>query len=260
MATQGIWFNLLLVMWDEKEQGKIRGSKEEICQLIGCKISELERFFKDNKAHVFCNVTFRNKKVTIINRRMYKKYIEREGIKKRVSKHRKKEKRKCNTDVTPYSSTSTSLKDKKDVTSQLQFEQARKQYPGTKRGLQTEYKNFQKHKDWQGVLPLLLPAVEHQAQKWRQEGTLKKYIPHFKTWINNRQWEQSTGQIITYKQKAEDEQQAFEKERQRIRDEDSQYFREHTTDELKKMLKSTLSKFITRRWLIKEILQEREED
>lgn len=72
--------------------------------------------FDDNNFHKFANVTFRNKKVTIINRRMHNAYIERERVKKRVSKHREKRKRKCNTDVTPYSSSSTSTSCNNTVT------------------------------------------------------------------------------------------------------------------------------------------------
>ena len=48
-----------------------------------------------------------------------------------------------------------------------QFDDARKKYPSTKRGNQTEFNNFvKKHNDWKNVLPLLLPAVEHQIV-WR---------------------------------------------------------------------------------------------
>ena len=76
----------------------------------------------------------------------------------------------------------------------VEFEQVRKLYPGVKRGLETELKQFQKHKDWKAVLPLLLPALEAQI-KTRQELTNKgKWIPawpHFRTWIVQRRWEET---------------------------------------------------------------------
>ncbi len=108
MTVQGIWFNMLIVMWDEIEQGKIAGTRGEICRLIGCEKEELETFFSATKLHKFATVTFRNRKVTIINRRMYKSYNDRIGSKTRVRRHREKKKSKSNSDVTPPSSTSTS--------------------------------------------------------------------------------------------------------------------------------------------------------
>lgn len=191
MSTQGCWFNMLLAMWDEKEQGKMGGTKIEICRLIGCNLRELNRLILDNKKHNFANVTFCNNKVTIINRRMYEAYIERVATKKRVAKYRSKEKQECNTEVTPPSSTSTSSSTSKDKYMSI-FDEARKLFKGTKRGLQTEYDYFcKKHSDWREVLPLLIPAVENQI-KWRAEDG--RYWKNFKTWINNRCWEEE-GQI-----------------------------------------------------------------
>jgi hypothetical protein len=73
-----------------------------------------------------------------------------------------------------------------------QFEQARKIYPGTKRGCETEFANFEKHKDWKKVLPLLKPAIEKQIE-WRRESKAANiWVPkwkNFQTWINNRCWE-----------------------------------------------------------------------
>jgi len=72
------------------------------------------------------------------------------------------------------------------------FDESRKLFKGTKRGLSTEYENFvKKHKDWKAVLPLLLPAVKNQII-WRAED--KRYWKNFKTWINNRCWEETRGQ------------------------------------------------------------------
>ena len=114
--TRGIWWDILALMWFEKEQGKMRGTKAEICRLLGCTISELDQLLEENKFHKFANVTNRNGIVTIINRHMYKRYIERKGVKKRVKQHREKKKRKSNEKVTPPSSSSSSFSCNNTVT------------------------------------------------------------------------------------------------------------------------------------------------
>lgn len=105
MSTQGVWINLLFAMWDELEQGKIRDTRQGICRITGCTKSELDEFVDDNNSHKFANVTFRNDKVTITNRRMHDAYLAKQAGLRRVQKHRKW---KRNTKVTPPSSSSTS--------------------------------------------------------------------------------------------------------------------------------------------------------
>lgn len=73
------------------------------------------------------------------------------------------------------------------------FDCFRKQYPGSKRGLNTEYDNFRKkHRDYISVIPVLEPALINQI-KWRSEmKTAGMFIPEWKnlqTWINQRCWE-----------------------------------------------------------------------
>jgi len=76
------------------------------------------------------------------------------------------------------------------------FDQARKEFYGTKRGLQTEFDNFRKkHKDWEKVLPLLLPAIKTQIANRLRMKLKNEFVPppkNFKTWINQRCWEEST--------------------------------------------------------------------
>jgi hypothetical protein len=70
------------------------------------------------------------------------------------------------------------------------FDDARKLYPGTKRGCSAELTDFQKkHKDWREVIPLLKPAIEAQIA-WRQHanGEFRPPWKHFKTWLNQRCW------------------------------------------------------------------------
>jgi len=77
---------------------------------------------------------------------------------------------------------------KKDMTI---FEEARKLFPGNKRGLETEYDYLRKkHTDWEVVIPLLKPAIEAQIA-WRQNanGEFRPPWKDFKSWTYNRYWE-----------------------------------------------------------------------
>jgi len=117
MSTQGVWFNLLLAMWDAPERGKLEMNIASICRVIGAKTREVNLFFGENEQHKFADVTECNGNVTIINRRMYAEYLSQEGTKKRVQEFRKrqcnanvtgKKSEICNANVTPPSSSSTS--------------------------------------------------------------------------------------------------------------------------------------------------------
>jgi hypothetical protein len=77
---------------------------------------------------------------------------------------------------------------------ELVFETFRKAYKGTKRGLNTEFTNFKKkHKDWREVLPLLLPAYQHQQELREQGKATGCFVPQEKnlqTYLNQRCWEE----------------------------------------------------------------------
>jgi len=72
------------------------------------------------------------------------------------------------------------------------FEKFRKEYKGNKKGFETEFKNFKKHKDYENVIDLLIPAIENQS-KWKSiEFELNDWTAQWKnlsTWINQRCWE-----------------------------------------------------------------------
>lgn len=108
-ATRGIWWDILCLMWFEQEQGKLEGTKTELCRLIGCSTKELNQFIKEAVTKMFANVTVCDKKVTIINRRMHKDYIQRIGSKTRMRQLRQRRQGDGYTDVTPPSSSSTSV-------------------------------------------------------------------------------------------------------------------------------------------------------
>lgn len=87
-------------------------------------------------------------------------------------------------------------KEKKEIYKE-KFEVFRKKYPGTKRGLDTEYDNFIK-KNKKDIIELLLPAIENQIEVHNEKIKLKKFCPewkHLQTWINQKCWEEEVEKI-----------------------------------------------------------------
>jgi hypothetical protein len=74
------------------------------------------------------------------------------------------------------------------------FDAFRKEYPGTKRGLDVEFENFRKkHNDWSDVLTLLLKRLNYQKEARAIRKNNNKFVPEWKkleTWINQRCWEE----------------------------------------------------------------------
>jgi hypothetical protein len=73
------------------------------------------------------------------------------------------------------------------------FDLFRKEYPGTKRGLEVEFSGFIKHhKDWKSFLPLLSERLIYQKEARLERKMNKLFVPEWKnleTWINNKSWE-----------------------------------------------------------------------
>lgn len=118
MNTIGIWINLLCRMWESKEEGILSGKVGELALLVGARPSEFSRFLREAETHLFADVTKSYSVVTIKCRRMNKLFLEREGAKKRMQRHRSKP---CNADVTKHSSSSTSSSPTKSKNKHLNF-------------------------------------------------------------------------------------------------------------------------------------------
>lgn len=74
-----------------------------------------------------------------------------------------------------------------------EFELFRKKYPGSKRGLDTEFNNFKKkHKDYHEVVFDLNKAID-ALMEWREAKKANgQFVPEYanlQTWINQRRWE-----------------------------------------------------------------------
>ena len=106
------------------------------------------------------------------------------------------------------------LSSKKDYSSEKnRFNVVREKYPGRKRGLDTEFDNFIKHKDWNDVLTNLerLPITLDSF-----DTTDKKYVPAFMVFINQRKWEELENElndkVVNHKSIEENENLAKERE------------------------------------------------
>lgn len=76
------------------------------------------------------------------------------------------------------------------------FERIRKSYPGTKKGFSWEWSNFERknRKRIQEVLPLIEAGVERYKAEIASQGTEKRFIKHFSTWINQECWTEEPAQ------------------------------------------------------------------
>lgn len=78
------------------------------------------------------------------------------------------------------------------------FNNARKAFPGDKRGNDTEFENFiRKHKDWKNVLPTLEEKIKNQIAARERKLRENKFVPEWKkftTWLNQRCWEEEIGE------------------------------------------------------------------
>jgi hypothetical protein len=73
-----------------------------------------------------------------------------------------------------------------------EFDHARMTYPGTKRGLDTEYAEIKRHKDYKEIVPKLVSIIVRQIEYYKWLKNNNKFCPpwkHFRTWIHNRCWE-----------------------------------------------------------------------
>ena len=74
------------------------------------------------------------------------------------------------------------------------FENFRKKYPGTKRGLDTEFEYFKKtNKDWKNILEKLETSIDSQIQIRQNKSLNNEFVPEWKnlkTWIFNKCWEE----------------------------------------------------------------------
>jgi uncharacterized protein YdaU (DUF1376 family) len=88
---------------------------------------------------------------------------------------------------------------------EILFDEFRKLYPGSKRGLKTEFENFIKKTEYfKEVLPNLLQALKNQIAWKKEMSTAGMFVPEWKilqTWINKKCWEEEKPTIENKQQK-----------------------------------------------------------
>jgi len=82
-----------------------------------------------------------------------------------------------------------------DADFECSFEEFRKVYPGTKRGLSREFIDFKKKfpQNYKKIIPLLLPAIQKQTSIRKLKLENKEFVPEWKylrTWLNQGCWEE----------------------------------------------------------------------
>jgi len=85
-----------------------------------------------------------------------------------------------------------------------QFDEFRILYQGSKRGNETEFRNFIKHKDWRIQLSELKNCLITQIEQRKKLKESNKFVPEWKmlqTWINQRCWEETFTILKEPKQK-----------------------------------------------------------
>ena len=120
LATRGAWIDILFLMHENGETGRLEGTVKGLSQICRCSESEIEDVLAELDqtktaeiihSSVTCNanVTPCSKNVTIINRRMAREHKDRVNTKLRVKRYREKTKLgECNEKVTSPSSSSSS--------------------------------------------------------------------------------------------------------------------------------------------------------
>lgn len=143
----------------------------------------------------------------------------------------------------------------------VEFDIARKAWPGIRRGLETEIKCLKKHKDWRKVIHLLKPAIDEQIKRHRLKKQLGVFVPpwkNFKTWLNNRCWEEEEiiGETKRFLDSREQMKKYIENKKKRTRELCEDWLKDKTDSALLD-LKKDKAAALECGWLIDEILAER---
>ena len=107
-ATRGIWIDLLCAIHEIGDGGAVSGTIEQLARMTGCFPEEMRSAIDELSVTLTANVTERNKKVTVVCRRMETQAKALSDNALRQKRHR--EQRASNEKVTPPSSSSSSFK------------------------------------------------------------------------------------------------------------------------------------------------------
>lgn len=134
-ATRGIWVDLLCAMHDDDECGRLAGDEAALARIGRCTVAELRDCVAELKATKTATVTFRNGRVTLVNRRMSREHVERKANAARQKRYRNaRSDGDRNADVTAMShdpsTSSSSSSSKRNVTCEICEDGAVKDHRG----------------------------------------------------------------------------------------------------------------------------------
>lgn len=117
--TKGIWIDLLCLMWESQDRGKLTGTVTEFCKMLGATETEFNDFLSEGKRLNFVTVTKSNsegnEEITLENRRMVRDEKDRKNnaLRQARFKSNAKSNGEVTDEVTPPSSTASSSSKKK---------------------------------------------------------------------------------------------------------------------------------------------------
>lgn len=211
LQAKGAWIDILSLMWDSENKGKLSLSWKALSRAIGASIKSTKKVVNelvktgvcDMNQNVTCNadVTKCSSDVTLVNRRMYREAQDREKTRLRVKKCRTKQDvtPPCNADVTvPSSSSSSSSTTKKKESIKESFNIFWNTYP-EKTGKKKAQAAWEKLKPSGELLQIILTAIQKQTE-WRLNAKPGEFRPewaHPVTWLNGERWQDEVEKIST---------------------------------------------------------------
>lgn len=129
------------------------------------------------------------------NREQYESTVERrKAAGRRSGEVRRQRKEEAEKNAEPEAEeVEAAEKSPEDAELEQQFEEFRKEYPGTKRNFENEFADFKSAfpSTWRQFVPLLLPAAQKLNDYYRQCNTKKKFAPNprnLKAWLIDQCW------------------------------------------------------------------------
>lgn len=115
--SKGIWIDILCLMWESQDRGKLTGTASEFCKMLGSTEAEFEAFLIEAKRLNFALVTKSNiegnEEITLENRRMVRDEKDRKNnaLRQARFKSNAKSNAEVTAEVTPPSSTASPKKE-----------------------------------------------------------------------------------------------------------------------------------------------------
>lgn len=212
-STRGIWMDLLCAMHELDRSGQVTGTTEQLARACRCTASEMSAAIAELGETKTANISEREGKITVINRRMLAEFQERESAKLRKRNQRKSDdvtlcpqnvqssetdenkrhkgvSRESHKNVTSYSSSSSSISSSK---SSAATESTRAREPAAVADF-SERKNGNGHRSKfdEAVCREFVDAVRVPAGNVNNPGGLAHSIyvsgasdPDIQNWLNN---------------------------------------------------------------------------